>query len=316
MVLAHRRHLISLFFSQCGAEGKTFLLSFVNHNKKIDGSGSTSAGEIVGRFGTGGDATTARAAVRRPFASALSLGRLLRRAGHPADPHVAFLPEGGASSPLFFIYLFTYHYLLINLIILIVSIQQFILLYKKYNQQNRWRCSFRTSCCPTRRRSTATCSQAWPPKVTFPAANTPAGVASFLIVLCVPCVVSCGVSCAAVCCGTVLLFVLGDTSYGACCVDEVAAQHLSADVIVHYGRTCLSPYVHTAHTAHTAPHTPHTPHTPHAPPRSQQRRDGPSMQDIASAGHLRLRPQASGRRAPGPGIQTILPARRPTHAKR
>ncbi|KAG7392293.1 Diphthamide biosynthesis protein 2 [Phytophthora pseudosyringae] len=36
------------------------------------------------------------------------------------------------------------------------------------------------------------------------------------------------------------VFVLGDTSYGSCCVDEVAAQHLLADCIVHYGRTCLS----------------------------------------------------------------------------
>ncbi|CEG39491.1 diphthamide biosynthesis protein 2 [Plasmopara halstedii] len=36
------------------------------------------------------------------------------------------------------------------------------------------------------------------------------------------------------------IFVLGDTSYGSCCVDEVAAQHLEADCIVHYGRTCLS----------------------------------------------------------------------------
>ncbi|RLN96912.1 hypothetical protein BBJ28_00003376 [Nothophytophthora sp. Chile5] len=36
------------------------------------------------------------------------------------------------------------------------------------------------------------------------------------------------------------VFVLGDTSYGSCCVDEVAAQHLTADCIVHYGRTCLS----------------------------------------------------------------------------
>ncbi|KAL3674365.1 hypothetical protein V7S43_000321 [Phytophthora oleae] len=36
------------------------------------------------------------------------------------------------------------------------------------------------------------------------------------------------------------VFVLGDTSYGSCCVDEVAAQHLIADCIVHYGRTCLS----------------------------------------------------------------------------
>jgi diphthamide biosynthesis protein 2 len=37
------------------------------------------------------------------------------------------------------------------------------------------------------------------------------------------------------------LFILGDTSYGACCVDEVAAEHVSADVVVHYGRSCLSP---------------------------------------------------------------------------
>ncbi|CAI5744655.1 unnamed protein product [Peronospora destructor] len=36
------------------------------------------------------------------------------------------------------------------------------------------------------------------------------------------------------------VFVLGDTSYGSCCVDEVAAQHLVADCIVHFGRTCLS----------------------------------------------------------------------------
>ncbi|KAI4909500.1 hypothetical protein J4E90_008197 [Alternaria incomplexa] len=37
------------------------------------------------------------------------------------------------------------------------------------------------------------------------------------------------------------LFILGDTSYGACCVDEVAAEHVDADVVVHYGRSCLSP---------------------------------------------------------------------------
>ncbi|RHY59316.1 hypothetical protein DYB30_005672 [Aphanomyces astaci] len=37
------------------------------------------------------------------------------------------------------------------------------------------------------------------------------------------------------------IFVLGDTSYGSCCVDEVAAHHLLADCIVHYGRACLSP---------------------------------------------------------------------------
>jgi diphthamide biosynthesis protein 2 len=37
------------------------------------------------------------------------------------------------------------------------------------------------------------------------------------------------------------LFILGDTSYGACCVDEVAAEHVDADIVVHYGRSCLSP---------------------------------------------------------------------------
>ena len=37
------------------------------------------------------------------------------------------------------------------------------------------------------------------------------------------------------------LYILGDTSYGACCVDEIAAQHVDADVVVHYGRACLSP---------------------------------------------------------------------------
>jgi diphthamide biosynthesis protein 2 len=40
--------------------------------------------------------------------------------------------------------------------------------------------------------------------------------------------------------GAPLVFVLGDTSYGECCVDELAAQHLDADVVVHYGNACLS----------------------------------------------------------------------------
>ena len=37
------------------------------------------------------------------------------------------------------------------------------------------------------------------------------------------------------------LYILGDTSYGACCVDEIAAEHIDADAVVHYGRACLSP---------------------------------------------------------------------------
>ncbi|KKY15687.1 putative diphthamide biosynthesis protein [Phaeomoniella chlamydospora] len=40
---------------------------------------------------------------------------------------------------------------------------------------------------------------------------------------------------------TAKLFILADTSYGSCCVDEVAAEHVNADSIVHYGRACLSP---------------------------------------------------------------------------
>ena len=39
----------------------------------------------------------------------------------------------------------------------------------------------------------------------------------------------------------VRLYILADTSYGACCVDEIAAEHISADAVVHYGRACLSP---------------------------------------------------------------------------
>ncbi|RUS80213.1 hypothetical protein EGW08_012038 [Elysia chlorotica] len=38
-------------------------------------------------------------------------------------------------------------------------------------------------------------------------------------------------------------FILGDTSYGSCCVDEVGAQHNRADCLIHFGRACLSPTV-------------------------------------------------------------------------
>ncbi|KAH7669715.1 2-(3-amino-3-carboxypropyl)histidine synthase protein [Dioscorea alata] len=35
--------------------------------------------------------------------------------------------------------------------------------------------------------------------------------------------------------------VLGDPTYGACCVDDLAASALSADLLVHYGHSCLVP---------------------------------------------------------------------------
>ncbi|GBM81031.1 2-(3-amino-3-carboxypropyl)histidine synthase subunit 2 [Araneus ventricosus] len=37
------------------------------------------------------------------------------------------------------------------------------------------------------------------------------------------------------------VFVLGDTSYGSCCVDEISVEHVSADAIIHFGHSCLSP---------------------------------------------------------------------------
>ncbi|KAK7753057.1 Diphthamide biosynthesis protein 2 [Diatrype stigma] len=37
------------------------------------------------------------------------------------------------------------------------------------------------------------------------------------------------------------LYILADTSYSACCVDEIAAEHADAEGVVHYGRACLSP---------------------------------------------------------------------------
>ncbi|XP_054240412.1 2-(3-amino-3-carboxypropyl)histidine synthase subunit 2 [Indicator indicator] len=37
------------------------------------------------------------------------------------------------------------------------------------------------------------------------------------------------------------VYVLGDTTYGSCCVDEVAAEHAGAEAVLHYGPACLSP---------------------------------------------------------------------------
>ena len=35
--------------------------------------------------------------------------------------------------------------------------------------------------------------------------------------------------------------ILGDVTYGACCVDDLASKALGCDFIVHYGHSCLVP---------------------------------------------------------------------------
>jgi 2-(3-amino-3-carboxypropyl)histidine synthase len=35
--------------------------------------------------------------------------------------------------------------------------------------------------------------------------------------------------------------ILGDVTYGACCIDDLASKKLECDFIVHYGHSCLVP---------------------------------------------------------------------------
>lgn len=35
-------------------------------------------------------------------------------------------------------------------------------------------------------------------------------------------------------------FIIGETSYGLCCADEVAARHLPVDLIIRVGDTCMT----------------------------------------------------------------------------
>ena len=35
--------------------------------------------------------------------------------------------------------------------------------------------------------------------------------------------------------------ILGDVTYGACCIDDLASKKLNCDFIVHYGHSCLVP---------------------------------------------------------------------------
>lgn len=44
---------------------------------------------------------------------------------------------------------------------------------------------------------------------------------------------------------TLKVIILGDVTYGACCVDDLGAKQLDCDLLVHYGHSCLVPISHT-----------------------------------------------------------------------
>ena len=35
--------------------------------------------------------------------------------------------------------------------------------------------------------------------------------------------------------------ILGDVSYGACCIDDLVARQCGVDLLVHFGHSCLVP---------------------------------------------------------------------------
>lgn len=39
--------------------------------------------------------------------------------------------------------------------------------------------------------------------------------------------------------------IMGDVTYGACCVDDLASDQMDCDLLVHYGHSCLIPITET-----------------------------------------------------------------------
>lgn len=37
------------------------------------------------------------------------------------------------------------------------------------------------------------------------------------------------------------VIILGDVTYGACCIDDFTARKVGADMLIHYGHSCLVP---------------------------------------------------------------------------
>jgi 2-(3-amino-3-carboxypropyl)histidine synthase len=44
-----------------------------------------------------------------------------------------------------------------------------------------------------------------------------------------------------------LTVIMGDVTYGACCVDDYTALALGCDMLVHYGHSCLGPQALLTH---------------------------------------------------------------------
>ena len=38
---------------------------------------------------------------------------------------------------------------------------------------------------------------------------------------------------------------MGDVTYGACCVDDLASEQMKCDLLIHYGHSCLVPITET-----------------------------------------------------------------------
>lgn len=41
------------------------------------------------------------------------------------------------------------------------------------------------------------------------------------------------------------IIIMGDVTYGACCVDDIASDLMDCDLLVHYGHSCLVPITQT-----------------------------------------------------------------------
>jgi 2-(3-amino-3-carboxypropyl)histidine synthase len=44
---------------------------------------------------------------------------------------------------------------------------------------------------------------------------------------------------------SVKVVIMGDVTYGACCVDDIASDIMQCDLLVHYGHSCLVPITQT-----------------------------------------------------------------------